>query len=312
MEAVFPSKHMLSGLSWEHVVKSAEHKFIATHEAKPIIKLFCSSNADDFKNVGPGIFRMSSKQFYMKELIGKAPNDSVLIYGGDMNCRNQAYENQFSMLSFIASPTLLNRFREFSDRLMGDYERSHFFEDRSSAEGMVFFQSGASKFKSPTSRDQWEKTSFKDWVSKAREFLEEPLKKDASLSFPDGFGVGVLDFNQLDATKISFDYFELSHTRYFNLSEVKGLVGFLQPIVNECRGKPVYLLSGSSVVDFLFFNRFKDQMLTQPFEDCFISKWKSGYEPFLYFIQMMKKIVDGGVIVNMANLPTVEVLSIAR
>ncbi|MDB2447291.1 hypothetical protein N9W79_01560 [bacterium] len=314
MAFVRPTKYIPANLSWEHLIKSTENSIDSTRDATNFVKLY-GGKIDEKSRFGSGVVSLAAQKLSMNAVIEKIPGDATLIYSGSMVSRNHAYENQFSMLSFMAYPWLLERFRDFSDRLVDAAHDMDLQDVFGRISNEVLLQDKSGKFRPLVPVSDFVQERIKNWVKLTKEYLADPLKDDASLSFPEGFGSAHFDLSILKESEYSSHFFKLSDTRFFNLDEIKDLGEFLTPLFGgpDDVDKPsIHLISSSSIVDFLFYNRFRKLIDVEKFEEDFIGKWILGFEPFLFFLNSVNCKTNKRVIINMANLPLIEVMSFER
>ena len=161
MGFIRPVKNMPPGLSWQHLLRSAENNAAFSRENLQSVKLF---GGEDVLDNTEGVVKLSSQKLSLDGVIRKIPEKATLIYSGQMISRNHAYENQFSMLSFMAYPWLLSSFREFSDDLISKVENLNIDEylETSSESYLLYDKSG--RFKDTELAAGFFKERVKNWI----------------------------------------------------------------------------------------------------------------------------------------------------
>lgn len=308
MSYIRPVKNLPSNLSWPHFLSSVGNLAAFSSSDNCFIKLF-GGKAKDSENLGKGVVKITSKRFSMEAVLKKVPKESTLVYAGNMVVRNKDYENQFVRLSFMAIPDLLNRFRDFNETLLRRMENGDFVRETKGFNSRIILQETSGKCRELGNVEDIAQDRVKEWVKIVKEYLENPFKEELSLPFPRAFGGSRLNMRDNSVSGYKTNYFKLSDTRYFNLNEINELNSFLNEIISKSDTPPsIHLLSSSSVIDYLFYTRFKDKIDKESFKSEFVSKWVAGYEPMLYLMEALKKDTSK-IIVNMSDLPLIEVLS---
>lgn len=304
-----PIKYLPTNLSWDHLLKSVENFSVLT-DKKFSTSIKMIGGVDDFTGgERSGVVRLSGAKLSFSNILKKTPEGSLLVYAGKMNQKDRSYEQQYSLLSFLAYPWALKKFKEFSEEMTERASSSACFKNlaESSAEALLFDSSG--RFKNIPSLDSILKDRIKFWVKKTKDFLEDPFKNDAGLFFPEAFGSAQF-VNQGTGVQLATDFYKLNGSKYFNLSEIDGFNQFFEDVIGSNGKARVRLAGASAVVDFMFYTKFKHLIDVERFELDFIYKWVFGYEPLLFFINCVEDSYDRQVILNMSALPLVEVIRI--
>lgn len=300
-----PGKYLQSTLSWTHLIRSKELRFAYDYPHIPVISVYGSGRGER-RTAGEGIFPVSSSEFKIDSILKKIPPGTAMVYGGYSVCRNLAYENQLSMLALLADSSLFTEFRDFSEKLVHLSEEMTWPEDPSEA---FIVEEKPGKFRFLPSNDYILGESRRDWIEKVSKYLDDPFSDDPCLSYPEAFGLGALQVTKKTWDRIHISSFQLSHTRYFNLSEMQELEKFVKGKVKQRRGFPVFILSSSMFVEYYFAKKCLPSEKEQEYSRSMIEKWMFGFEPYLSFFSAFEGCENGGLIINLTNLPYAEVIS---
>jgi hypothetical protein len=298
-------------ISWNHFSTSFSCYVESLVSSRNMISLN-STPETTLKALPLKSLQVTHENFSMDFLLNSFSYNSILTYSGQLRPQiENEYNKQFAMLSIVADDTLLERFRLFQSDLIDKKREEFIVEFIQGCRFAPVVMDGAGKFKCVSVGPDEVTAARRNWVKSIGSFLEDPFEKDPSLPFPCSWGTAYVDLMAASLTKPKAQTFNLSDTRYFNLSELEGFKNFIKNEVFSAKDSndlKVKLITKSAFVEFIFYEMFESYFCDDDFKKQHIEKWICGYNPYIFFMSQLSKLEGPTVFIDMTKLPKIEVL----